>query len=277
MVGWADWKIQSQHRRNLQLAAATARANAANNAKSEFLANMSHELRTPLNGIIGFSEMIRDETMGPVGTPAYKDYAGHIRKAGTHLLEIINNVLDLVRIETEEMTVDTSAVDVAAVVREAVDTMAGKAAEEKVALSFEAELERMEIGSDAAKIRQIVLNLIDNGIKFTPEGGAVAAVITRAPDDGSIRIAITDTGIGMREDDVPMAMASFEQVDGSLARNFEGTGLGLPLSRKLAQLLGGDIEIDSSPGNGTAITVTLPQSVPPGALAPSRQRPAIAA
>ena len=273
MVGWADRKIQSQHKRTLQLTATTARANAANRAKSEFLANMSHELRTPLNGIIGFSEIIRDETMGPVGAPSYKDYAAHIHTAGTHLLEIINNVLDLVRIESEKMTVETIPVDVAAVVREAVEMMQIEAAEAHISLLFEADLERIEIESDTAKIRQIVLNLIDNGIKFTPEGGAVTAAITHSVADGPVRIVISDTGIGMREDDIPLALASFEQIDGSLARNFEGTGLGLPLSRKLAQLLGGDIEIESSPGEGTAITVTLPQ----GAMAPSRQRPAIAA
>ena len=273
MVGWADRKIQSEHKRTLQLTAMTARAKAASKAKSEFLANMSHELRTPLNAIIGFSEMIRDEAMGSVGAPEYKDYAAHIHTSGNHLLEIISNVLDLVRIESEEMTVETSAVDVVAVVREVVETMQMKATEGKVTLSFEAEFDQLEIGSDAMKIRQILLNLLANSIKFTPEDGAVTVAVARSPDNGPIRIEIADTGIGMHEQDIPMALAPFEQIDGSLAREFDGIGLGLPLSLKLAQLLGGEIEIESNPGSGTSIIVILPQN---GVVAP-QQGSAIAA
>ena len=260
MVGWADRKIQRQHRRTLELTASSARATAANTAKSEFLANMSHELRTPWNSIIGFSEMIRDEAMGPVGAASYKDYAAHIHTSGTHLLELLSNVKDLVRIESGKMAVEKRAVDVVAVVREAVDIMQIKAAEAQIALSFDADCEQLEIASDATKIRQIVLNLVANGIKFTADGGSVDVKITQSWEGEMLRCVIADTGIGMREQDIPLALASFEQVDGSLARQFDGTGLGLSLSRKLAQLLGGDIGIESSPGKGTSVIVSLPRT-----------------
>ncbi len=273
MVGRADLQIQSQHRRTLQATAATARAEAASKAQSEFLANMSHELRTPLNGIIGFSEMIRDEAMGPVGAATYKEYAEQINVSGTRLLEIISNVLDLARIEGETMPVIASSVDVTAIVREAIDSMVTEAEQAAIELSFEADQERLQIESDGIKIRQIVLNLISNGIKFTPAGGTVAIAMALSPDGGQVRITIADTGIGMREQDIPMALAPFEQIDGSLAREFGGTGLGLPLSRKLAQLLGGEIEIDSSPGKGTSVVVILPRRN----AGASGQTPAIAA
>jgi len=254
----ADRLIRRQHDRNLELAAGVAKAEAASQAKSEFLANMSHELRTPLNAIIGFSTIIRDETMGAVGSAKYKEYASDICSSGEHLLEIINDVLDLVKLEAGRMPVKSAPVDLLEVVGSIVKLTQPSAAAAGLKLVFDADPALRPIESDATKIRQIAFNLLSNAVKFTANGGIVTVKLWQSPAQRMTRLVVIDNGIGMKETDLAVAFAPFGQVDSGLNRKFEGTGLGLTLSRKLAVTLGGKIEIESRPGVGTTVTVTLP-------------------
>ena len=258
MVYYADRQIRRHHRENLRLAANMARVEAASNAKSDFLANMSHELRTPLNAIIGFSEMIKDATLGPVGNPSYVTYASDIHGAGQHLLKIINDVLDLVKIESGQMSIMIDRVDLHDVIEGIIKLLRAKAAEANVALVFDGAGTTEMVDTDEVKLQQILINLVANGIKFTPAGGTVRLAVAQDPSQELTQIIVEDTGIGIAADDIAVALAPFSQVDASRARQFEGTGLGLPLSKRLAQRLGGDLFLDSTPGQGSTVTVTLP-------------------
>jgi signal transduction histidine kinase len=219
---------------------------------------MSHELRTPLNAIIGFSTIIRDETMGAVGSAKYKEYASDICSSGEHLLEIINDVLDLVKLEAGRMPVKSAPVDLLEVVGSIVKLTQPSAAAAGLKLVFDADPALRPIESDATKIRQIAFNLLSNAVKFTANGGIVTVKLWQSPAQRMTRLVVIDNGIGMKETDLAVAFAPFGQVDSGLNRKFEGTGLGLTLSRKLAVTLGGKIEIESRPGVGTTVTVTLP-------------------
>jgi signal transduction histidine kinase len=271
-VVWrAERVIHKQHRRNLDLVANAARAEAASRAKSEFLANMSHELRTPLNAIIGFSSILKDEAFGPIGSGRYKEYAGDICNAGNHLLNVINDVLDLVKVDSGKMAVHAAPVDLRATAMSVAKLMEAEAAAGGIAVSMEVESGLAPIISDDTKIRQILMNLLSNAIKFTQSGGRVTLGVAQTAGGRQTRIRVADTGIGMREEDVPIALAPFGQIDSALNRKHAGTGLGLPLSQRLARLLGGDLEVESSPGDGTTVTVILPTraaSVELDALAP---------
>jgi signal transduction histidine kinase len=258
IVWFAERALQRQHARSIALAEHAARADAASRAKSEFLANMSHELRTPLNAILGFAELITNEILGPVGTPRYKEYAGDIERSGRHLLGIINDVLDLVQIETGRARVSLDVVDVCEVGRDVVRLMSRQAAGKNITLRFAANCTAEPITSDEGKIRQILFNLISNALKFTPEGGSVTVSITGDPLDGRTILRVADTGIGMRPEDVPVALASFGQIGNAFQRNGQGIGLGLPLTKKFAELLGGAFDLQSSPGKGTIVSVALP-------------------
>jgi signal transduction histidine kinase len=258
-VVWrAEWVVEKQHRKNLELAASTARAEAASRAKSEFLANMSHELRTPLNAIIGFSTMVRDEVAGPVGNAKYREYAADIGTAGQHLLSVINDVLDLVRIDSGKMGLKATTLDLSQTVMSVVRLLETEASAAEVSISLETESRLKPIDTDETKLRQILVNLISNAIKFTPTGGSVSVKIRQEPQALMTRITVADTGIGMKETDIPVALAPFGQIDSALNRKYTGTGLGLPLSQRFARLLGGDLEIESALGEGTRITVILP-------------------
>ena len=258
-VVWrAERVIQRQHRKNLELVASAARAEAASRAKSEFLANMSHELRTPLNAIIGFSAMLRDEVVGPVGNAKYKEYAADIGTAGQHLLNVINDVLDLVRIDSGKMALKLASVNLSEMVIGVVKFMESEAAAAGVSISIETGSRLRLLDTDETKLRQILVNLVSNAVKFTSAGGGVSLKIRQEPQSRLTRITVTDTGIGMKETDIPVALAPFGQIDSALNRKYTGTGLGLPLSQKFARLLGGDLEIESTLGRGTAVTVILP-------------------
>jgi signal transduction histidine kinase len=253
----ADRQIQREHAHNLELTKSIARAESASRAKSEFLANMSHELRTPLNAVIGFSEVLRTEMLGPLGNERYRGYADDIHNSGTHLLGIINDVLDLAKVEAGKMTVSLQTTQLADLIRDVTKLMHTRAEQRGVQLKAVIP-ETVGIVTDPHKLRQILINLLSNAIKFTPHGGAVALATQRADAGAKIVISVSDTGIGMRAEDIPIALAAFGQVDSSLARQFEGTGLGLPLTKRFAELLGGDIEIESAPGEGTTVRVILP-------------------
>jgi signal transduction histidine kinase len=231
-------------------------AERANHAKSAFLANMSHELRTPLNAVIGFSEMIEQEMLGPVGVPAYRGFAADIRQAGTHLLTIINDVLDIAKAENERIAVTLGDVDAGAVIEQAERLVAGQAASAGISLAVDGERGALPLRSDETRLRQILVNLLSNAIKFTPSGGAVRIAARREPP--YIVIAVSDTGIGIAEADLPIALTPFGQVDSTLARKYNGTGIGLPLAKRFAEALGGTLAIASVVGKGTTVTVRLP-------------------
>ncbi len=235
------------------------RAEIANRSKSEFLANMSHELRTPLNAIIGFSELLASEIKGPLGTSCYKAYAEDIRESGMHLLNIINDLLDISKIEAGRADLHEETVHVARVFRTCLTLVAERAREGDVAIAV-GDVEHLPpLRGDARMIKQILINLVSNAIKFTPAGGSVR-LDARLEEDLRFAIAVADTGIGMAAEDIPRALTPFAQLDGSLGRRFEGTGLGLPLAKSMAELHGGELSIASREGAGTTVTVRLPAS-----------------
>ena len=243
-------------------------AEAANRTKSEFLANMSHELRTPLNAIIGFSELMQLEALGPLAQQQYRDYVRDIHNSGRHLLEIINDILDMSRIEVGRMTLSEDVADIGSILDGCRRMMEGRAGTAGLGFEVAAEPGLPPIRVDAQKIRQIVLNLLSNAIKFTPTGGRVSCN-ARRNDGQELVIEVADSGIGMRPEELAVALQPFRQVDGALSRRHEGTGLGLALSRGLAELHGGRIEIDSKPQEGTRARLVLPArlAVPPAEAA----------
>ena len=249
--------IHRQHEEALALAAGKARAESASQAKSEFLANISHELRTPLNAIIGFSEVMETETFGPLGGPRYRDYASDIRGSGVHLLNIINNILDLSRVELGRLDLHVGRVEVGKLVAEVVEMLRRQAAAAEVAIEIDVDPTLPPIESDEQKLRQVLLNILSNALKFTPAGGRVT-VCAQPERDGGCRIAVEDNGIGMAPESIPIALAPFGQIDSSLARKYGGTGLGLPLAKRFAILLGGRLDIRSAAGAGTTVSVILP-------------------
>jgi signal transduction histidine kinase len=244
------------------LTAAKESAEIASRAKSEFLANMSHELRTPLNAVIGFSEIIGQEILGPAGRPEYVDYARDIHASSMHLLQIINDILDVSKIEAGMMSVYPSRVDPPAVVHGCCRIVRPRARDAQVELATEVTEATPFITADERMLKQIVLNLLSNAIKFTPEGGRVTIRTERGDGDWLV-IAVTDTGIGIAPEDIEKVLRPFGQVESSLARRFAGTGLGLPLSKGLVELHGGMLSIASAPGTGTTVTVRLPPQPQP--------------
>ncbi len=233
-------------------------AEVASRAKTNFLANMSHELRTPLNAIIGFSDIIAGQKFG-AGNAKYVEYARDILQSGQHLLSIINSVLDLARIEAGKLQIRIETVDFTWIIDQCDKMMRTQCAQAGLRFDVQCPAEPLLVDGEPAKLRQIVLNLLSNAIKFTPSEGSVA-LQARHNDDGDVEIRITDTGIGMTEDDIALAMTPFSQVDGALARKYEGAGLGLPLTAGFVELHAGRMTIDSAPGSGTRVTVTFPRA-----------------
>jgi two-component system cell cycle sensor histidine kinase PleC len=232
------------------------KAEAASRAKSAFLANMSHELRTPLNAIIGMSQILRDEMFGPVGSARYIEYARDIEASGQHLLDLINDVVDLSKIEAGHWHLDERAIHLPRTV-DAVSTMIGdraRAAEVKLESELPENLPLL-IGDERA-VRQILLNLLSNAIKFTPAGGSIRIAAAQEPDGIHVRVA--DTGIGIAPEDIPRALARFGQVDNAVTKRSRGTGLGLTLASDLMGLHGGRLLIESAPERGTIITLVFP-------------------
>jgi signal transduction histidine kinase len=244
--------------REERLNEARREAEAASAAKSTFLANMSHELRTPLNAIIGFSEIMGSELFGKLGTPAYVQYAHDIRQSGGHLLAIINSVLDLSKSEAGKLQLMREHLDLRQIVESSVTIMRDQCTRAGLSLTAVLPDESLLFWGDPAKLRQVLLNLLSNAVKFTEPGGTITVRAAAAPD-GTRVIEVADSGIGMSASDIPIALSAFGQIDSRLARRYDGTGLGLPLSKAIVELHGGTIAIDSTPGKGTRLTITLPR------------------
>ena len=249
-------------------------AEAANRAKSEFLATMSHELRTPLNAIIGFSEMIRQQYMGPVGSPKYIEYAGDIHDSGQHLLSIIGDILDLAKAESGKLELYESEFDFNAVIKSTLKMFHQKAGEDGILLEFSPAPSDQFVRADARLMRQVALNLISNAMKFTPAGGKISIHVFVSSDLG-VTLTVEDTGIGIAAENIDRVLRPFEQVESSLTRSRGGTGLGLPYSKKVVEIHGGTLKLLSKVDHGTTVRVSLPATRV--CAAPSEESPALQA
>ncbi|MBV9548207.1 MAG: hypothetical protein JO256_00865 [Alphaproteobacteria bacterium] len=230
-------------------------AEAANKAKAAFLAAMGHELRTPLNAVIGFSDLMLAQRHGPL-VPRYQDYARDIRNGGERLLGIINDILEISRCDVGEAGLVEEDFELAAGLEDVFHVMERQAQEQQVALYHDVTADLPLLRADKRRIRQMMLNLMSNALKFTPAGGTVR--VRAAVTAEGLELTVSDDGIGIAPRDMLKALEPFGQVDSSLARKYEGTGLGLPLTRHMAELHGGSLMLQSAPGQGTTVTVTLP-------------------
>lgn len=235
---------------------ARARAEEANRAKSHFLANMSHELRTPLNAIIGFSEALERELFGPIGSPRYREYAEDIRDSGVHLLSLINDILDLSKIEAGHFKLHEDEAELDRIIETATRIVRHRAAQANIALEVTLPEPPVTLVADERALKQVLINLVSNAVKFSPDGSLVRVNTHLGPD--TLRISVSDQGAGIAAEDIPRALTPFTQLDGSLSRAHEGTGLGLPLAKHLTELHGGKLTIESVVGKGTVVHVDLP-------------------
>lgn len=242
--------------RTVELERALEVADEHSKAKSEFLAIMSHELRTPLNAIIGFSELLQMETKGPIGHPEYKDYLNDIHTSGSHLLELINGVLDFSKIDSGEIRLTEKPFAPLAMIDDCLRMIRTKAEQGQISLDSTVDTDLPLLRGDERQLRQLTLNLLANAVKFTAPGGCVS-VACRSDADGFV-LTVTDTGIGMEPEDADKAREPFRQVNSQHSRRYEGTGLGLPISIRIAELHGGGIDIRSKPGEGTTVELRLP-------------------
>jgi len=252
-------KLQTQARQLVELAekyaAEKTRAEAANRSKSEFLANMSHELRTPLNAIIGFSEIMETKMFGPLGAPKYDEYAGDIKASGEHLLDVINDILDMSKIEAGRMPLELEAISIDEAVHEAIRLVAGRADIAGVKLTNNVGV-LTPAYADKRAIKQVLLNLLSNSVKFTEPGGTID--IEAEAQNDMIRVSVRDTGIGIPADHLSKLGKPFEQVESQHSKKHKGTGLGLALSRSFVEMHGGMLTIESEEGDGTTVSFTLP-------------------
>lgn len=232
-------------------------ADIANRVKSEFLANMSHELRTPLNAIIGFSSTIKDETFGPIGVEKYKEYANDIHESGRHLLALINDILDLAKVEAESIDLHEEPMSLGKISETVIRLILPRAKKGQVKVNNLMGADLPFLFANQRSVKQIFINLLSNAVKFTEPGGEVA-LDAFVDEEKFLTLVVSDTGIGMDEKDIEIACSPFGQVESSLARKQEGTGLGLPLTRALVELHGGTMAIESKKGEGTKATIKFP-------------------
>ena len=254
VVAFHDIGNQIQVQR--QLLHAKEQAETANRAKSGFLANMSHELRTPLNAIIGFSETMVKQLLGPLSNARYREYAEHINLSGQHLLALINDLLDLSKIEAGKLELVEETVDFRILMKDCQLLVRDLAHSKQLALFTEIALELTAVYCDEQKLKQVIVNLLSNAIKFTEPGGRVT--VTAACEMADLHIAVSDTGIGIAPEQMAKVMQPFGQADEAHNREHKGTGLGLPLSKGLVELHGGTLALDSVLGEGTTVSIRLP-------------------
>lgn len=250
---------------NLELEKAKDVAESANRAKSQFLANISHELRTPLNAIIGFSSILMNQLFGPLGDQKYLEYSKDINESGAHLLDIINDILDLSKAEAGKLNITYEDVHVAKSINKCITILNERAIKGGVSLNVDVPKTLPPLIADRLRFIQIILNILSNAIKFTGEGGKIHLNVRTQETEGEVThfvITIKDTGIGMAREDMEKAFQSFGQVDSGLNRKYEGTGLGLPLTKKLMDLHYGTISLDSELGKGTMVTLIFPAFPP---------------
>jgi PAS domain S-box-containing protein len=249
--------ITDRKRMEKDLVAAKLKAEDANRAKSMFLANMSHELRTPLNAVIGFAEIIKNELLGAINEPRYRDYAGDIHSSGKRLLQLINDILDMTKVEAGTYQLREDVCDLAKIVGDAIALVQNLAIQNELTVRVDVPQDIPFLFADERGVRQVLVNFLSNAIKFTPKGGDVA-VSARLEPDGALALAVVDTGIGMARDDIPQALSPFQQLEGSHGRRYEGTGLGLSLIKAMLDLHEGALHVDSKLGAGTTVTATFP-------------------
>ncbi len=236
---------------------ARRRAEAANLAKSRFLATMSHELRTPLNAILGFSEIMKSEAIGPMHNDTYREYAGDIHSSGDHLLKVINEILDLSRIESGRQELNESAVFLTYVVEEACNMTLLKAKNKGINISINVEVDLPQIWVDERAVRQITLNLLSNAVKFTPTGGAIEIKVGWTRSGGQY-LSVIDNGPGIPEDEIPIVLSSFGQGSIAIKSAEQGSGLGLPIVQALMHMHNGRFQLKSKLREGTTVTATFP-------------------
>jgi len=256
-TNYAQRVINRQFETNRALEEAKTKAESESSAKTEFLANVSHELRTPLNAIIGFSEIIISETYGKIENAQYKEYIHDINNSGKHLLSVINDILDFSKASADKLKVEHVELDLNKLASSSMRFVKPRADEAGVLLVENMPKEHIIIKADPKRLKQALLNLMSNSVKFTPGGGSITMTIEKDEVEMIVRIKVVDTGIGMSEKDLPKALSTFGQVDNSLSRKYEGTGLGLPLTKKLVELMQGKFDIQSEVGVGTAVTLTF--------------------
>jgi PAS domain S-box-containing protein len=251
--------ITERKRAERRLVEAAREAELASRAKSDFLANMSHELRTPLNAIIGFADLLKRGIFGPLGDPRYEEYIRIIGDSGGHLLAIINDILDLSKAESGRLELSEQWMELGSTIGACVELMQPSAGQRQISLVRDMPSDRpIFLFGDATKLRQVVINLLSNAVKFTPAGGQVT-IAARREGEGDLQLIVRDSGIGMSAQEIAIAWEPFRQIDSQTARQHRGTGLGLPLAKRLVEQHGGTIAIDSVPGTGTTIRVTLPR------------------
>ncbi|MBJ6725221.1 hybrid sensor histidine kinase/response regulator [Geomesophilobacter sediminis] len=255
--------------KNVELESARAVAEKTSLTKSDFLANMSHELRTPLNSVIGFSEVLQDQLFGPINAKQ-QEYVGNIITSGRHLLSLINDILDLSKVESGKMGLDLSNFELRGVLDGALTILRERALKGSLELVLDLEPEAdLVIMADQRKLKQILFNLLSNAVKFTPTAGAVR--VSGRRDGDFIEITVADTGIGIREEDIPMLFRAFTQLESVYTKGFEGTGLGLALTRQLVEMHGGRIWVKSEFGTGSRFSFTIPVTQAPSLQAPATQ------
>ncbi|MEM6781970.1 MAG: PAS domain-containing sensor histidine kinase [Pseudomonadota bacterium] len=250
--------ISMRKQMEMSLRYAKEQADSANHAKSSFLANMSHELRTPLNAIIGFSEMMLNETFGALGHEKYKEYLEDVHLSARHLLEIINEVLDMSKIEAGRVELDEKEIDIRALTQSVTRIMMSRAFSSGLEIVEDIQSGLPALKADPRLVRQILINLVTNAVKYSENGGTID-VKAFTDDSGAMNIVVADTGVGIPKDRIEEAMQPFSQINDPVeARGFQGTGLGLPLAKAMSELHGGSLKLESEEGKGTTVTVTFP-------------------